>query len=174
MTGRDHPPALHEKSPEVHPEDLAAAQEYGLEVGAAPEPGPAVEVRELLRQLYGEPQSCGSPNPYLARYSRFRAKSRPKVGTSLDDPGGGIEYRCWPDLKLGYIESIHVGPETRRRGLGVRLVRFAIEHLRRRGSRSIYAFTVNPEGFRLLTSAGFAAGPAEDPSSPWRCWVSIE
>jgi len=174
MTWLDRLPPLQESSPEVLPDDLAVAREYGMEVAAAPETGPTVETRQLLRRLYGEPQDCDEPNPYLAGYTRFRAKLHPAAGASPADVHGSIDYRHWPDLKLGYIENVHVGPDMRRRGVGVRLLGFAVEHLRRRGSRSIHAFTVNSQGFGLFTSAGFAAGPPEDLGSPWRRWVSTE
>ena len=52
MTWLDSSPPLQESSPDILPEDLAVAREYGVDVSTAPEPGPAIETRELLRRLY--------------------------------------------------------------------------------------------------------------------------
>ncbi len=158
------------------PEDVATAREYGLEVTKAPEPGPTVEVRELFHRLFGEPQACAEPSPYLATYERLRARIHPESagGHDGEDVTGSIEFRYWPTLRLGYIENVHVSTGKRRRGLGVKLVGFAVQHLSRRGSGQIHAFTVSREGSSLFASAGFAAGPPEDEGQPWRRWVSIQ
>jgi ribosomal protein S18 acetylase RimI-like enzyme len=169
-----HPLPPHEEAtPELLPEDMAVAREYGVDISVASEPAPAVEARELFRRLYGEPQDCGQPNPYLAACCRLRAKARSKPGDGQrrGEVVGSIEYRCWPSLGLGYIGSVHVSSQMRRRGLGVRLVSFAVEHMRRRGAGSIYAFTVSREGYQLFHRAGFAPKPPDDPRAPWRRWV---
>jgi len=174
MTWPDFRPPLQGNIPELLPADLAAAREYSVELATASGPGPMVEVRELFRRLYGEPQDCGTPNPYVAPYHRWRAKVRL---TSRDggheDITASIEYRYWPTLKLGYIESVHVTSEIRHQGMGVRLLNFAIDHMRRKGGESVHAFTVSQEGLSLLAGVGFAADAPEDENSPWRCWVSI-
>jgi len=155
----------------VLPADWALAREHGMVLRVASEPGPAVEARELLRRLYGEPQQCGEQSPYLAGHARFQVTL---PGEREKTEGGGVEYRYWPDLRLGYIENVQVTPGLRRRGVGVRLIRFALEHLRRLGADSVHAFTVSPQGFSLLTGAGFAPEPAGDAGSPWRCWLTAK
>ena len=147
--------------------------EYRIEVARISEPGPTVEVHNLFHRLYSEPQERGTTsNPYVAKYRRLRAKVLPRFRGSQDDNcvAGSVEYRYWPSLKLGYIENAYVSAEIRRKGLGVKLINFAVNYMRRKGSHRIYAFAVNSEGCGLLASAGFAHEPPEDPESPWRRW----
>jgi len=158
--------------PEPQKEGSVDLEEYRIEVTRISEPGPTVEVRSLFNKLYNEPQEPGTTNPYVAKYRRLRARVLPRSrgGQSDNCVAGSVEYRYWPCLKLGYIENARVSPEIRQRGLGVKLINFAVNHMRREGSHHIYAFAVNPEGCSLLTSAGFAYEPPENPASPWRRW----
>jgi GNAT superfamily N-acetyltransferase len=150
-------------------------EEYRIEVTGVPEPGPAIEVRDLLRKLYGEPNEVGTQNPYVASYRRLRGSAIPQSGDSQarGHITGTIDYGYWPSLKLGYIENVRVRSEMRRKGLGLKLVDFALDYLRSRGIRRIYSFAVNPEGFTLLESAGFVPEPPESSEYPWRRWFSI-
>ncbi len=151
--------------PELLAEDTARAHQLGLELAPAPSPAPLVEARRLLERLYGEPPAPGRPNPHLAPVFRLRATTR-------DGQSGSVDIRHWPDLGLGYIESVRVSPSNRRRGLGDRLIRFALDYLHRHGCRQAYAYAATPEGLRLLTRAGFQPQPPDDATTPWRCWVS--
>ena len=155
-------------------EDLVNMEGYCVKVSGLFESGPAVEVHNLFRRLYGEPQECGPPNPYVAKYRRLRASVIPHLENSqdYDYTTGSIEYRYWPDLKLSYIENVYVSAEMRRKGFGVKLINFAVNYLRHQGSQRIYGFSVNPVGFRLLASAGFISEPPENPAYRWRRWFS--
>jgi len=146
--------------------------EYRIEVTRISEPGPTVEVRSLFNKLYSESQEGETLNPYLAKYQRLRARvlTHSKGSQGGNCVAGSVEYRYWPCLKLGYIENARVSPEMRRKGLGVKLINFAVNYMRREGSLHIYAFAVNPEGYGLLTNTGFAHEPPENPASPWRRW----
>ena len=157
---------------ELQREDSVDLGEYRIEVTRISEPGPIVEVHNLFHRLYSEPQERGTANPYVAKYRRLRARVLLRFGGSQGDNcvAGSVEYRYWSCLKLGYIENVHVSSEMRRRGLGVKLINFAVNYMRRKGSHRIYAFAVNSEGCGLLASAGFAHEPPEDPKSLWRRW----
>jgi GNAT superfamily N-acetyltransferase len=148
---------------------------YRIEVTGLSELGPTVEVNRLFHRLYGAPQECGVPNPYVAKYRRFRARASPRLKDSqnYNHTTGIIDYRYWPDLKLAYIEDAHVISNMRHKGLGVRLMNFAVTYLRQLGSQYIYAFSVNPEGFRLLANAGFVEEKPENLANPWRRWFTI-
>jgi len=153
-------------------EDSVDMAEYRIEITGITGPGPTVEVRSLFRRLYGEPQECGTTNPYVAEYRRLRVRLVPrfKSNQGYSYVVGSVDYRYWPCLKLGYIENARVSSEIRRRGLGVKLINFAVNYMHRQGSHHIYAFAVNPEGYSLLASAGFVHEPPENPASPWRRW----
>jgi len=150
-------------------------EEYRIEVTGVSEPGPVIEVRDLLYRLYGKPNEVGTQNPYVASYRRLRGSAIPKSGGSQAQGHvtGTVDYGYWPSLKLGYIESVRVHSDMRRKGLGLKLVDFALDYLRSRGIRRIYSFAVNPEGFILLESAGFVPEPSENSEYPWRRWLSI-
>jgi len=158
--------------PEPQREGSVDLGEYRIEVARISEPGPTVEVHNLFHRLYSEPQERGTTNPYVAKYQRLRARILPRSKGSQGDSfvAGSVEYRYWPCLDLGYIENARVSPEMRRRGLGVKLINFAVNYMRRKGNHRIYAFAVSPEGCGLLTSAGFAHEPPENSASPWRRW----
>ena len=150
-------------------------EEYRIEVTRVSEPGPVIEVRNLFRRLYGEPDECGTLNPYIARCRRLRGSALPDSKNSQEYGyvTGTVDYRYWPSLKLGYIENVQVGSNMRRRGLGLKLVDFALDYVRSRGIQRVYSFAVNPEGFHLLESSGFAAEPPDDSERPWQRWFSI-
>ncbi|HEY90389.1 MAG TPA: GNAT family N-acetyltransferase [Dehalococcoidia bacterium] len=156
------------------PEDSIVPIDHEIEVTVPVDPGPNVETRKLFRRLYGIPQDYDTASPFLATFTRYRSKLRPAALTSPRHVNGSIEYRYWPDLKLGYIDNVFIGSNMRRQGFGVRLVKFATDHLRRKGSRTVFAFTVNPPGLGLFISAGFTPESPEDASYPWRRWVSKE
>jgi GNAT superfamily N-acetyltransferase len=153
----------------------ARVEEYSIEVTGVSEPGPVIEVRDLLYRLYGKPNEVSTQNPYVASYTRLRGSAIPKSRDSQAQGHvtGTVDYGYWPSLKLGYIENVRVRPDMRRKGLGLKLVDFALDYLRSRGIRRIYSFAVNPEGFVLLESAGFVPEPPEDSERPWRRWLSI-
>ena len=158
---------------EPQKEDSVDLGEYRIEVTRISEPGPTVEVHNLFHRLYSGPQERGTTsNPYVAKCKRLRAKVLLRSRGSQDDNcvAGSVEYRYWPSLELGYIENAYVTAEIRRKGFGVKLINFAINYMRRKGSHCIYAFAVNPEGCALLTSAGFACETPENPTSLWRMW----
>jgi len=168
-------PPLEEDNLDEYQQGVEDPDTYRIEVTKVSEPGPVIETRDLLRRLYGEPNG-GPRNPYIARYTRLKASAMPKSGDNADYGYvvGTAEYRYWPSLKLGYIEHVRVSSSVRRKGLGVKLVDFALDYMRGKGIKHIYSFAVNPEGARLLNSAGFAPEPAEDPERPWRRWFSKE
>ena len=157
---------------ELQREDSMDLGEYRIEVTRISEPGPTVEVHNLFHRLYSEPQERGTANPYVAKYRRLRARALLRFGGNQGDNcvAGSVEYKYWPSLKLGYIENVQVSSEMRRRGIGAKLIEFAVNYMRRKGSHRIYAFAVNSEGCGLLASAGFAHEPPEDPKSLWRRW----
>jgi len=138
------------------------------------EPGPVIEVRELLCRLYGKPDEVGPQNPYVAIYRRLRGSVLPQPGDSQAHSHaiGTVDYRYWPSLKLGYIENVKIRSNMRRKGLGLKLAKFALDYLRNRGMQRIYSLAVNPEGFGLLESAGLVPEPPENTERPWRRWFS--
>ncbi|MFH1382218.1 MAG: GNAT family N-acetyltransferase [Chloroflexota bacterium] len=146
--------------------------EYRIEVVRISEPGPTVEVSNLFHRLYAQSQHGEETSPYFAGYLRFRAKAFPRSGGRQDNDSiaGSAEYRYWPSLNLGYIEYVQVDAGTRRKGLGVKLVNFIVDYMRRKGSWRVYAFAVNAMGCRLLARAGFTDETPEDPASPRRKW----
>ena len=161
---------LDDHQPEL--EDTEDTKEYRIEVTRVSEPGSAVEVRSLFRGLYGEPGQCSALNPYVAKYRRLRGSALPN-STDGQKHGyviGTVDYRYWLSLKMGYIENVRVSTRMRQKGLGVKLTNFAIDCMRRKGVQRIYSFAVNPEGFSLLTSAGFIGEPPEDPKRTWKRW----
>lgn len=155
-------------------EGLADAEEYKIEMTRVSEPGPVIEVRDLFRRLYGELDECGTPNPHAAKYRRLRGRALPESRDSQEYGyvTGTVDYRYWPSLKLGYIESVKVSSRMRRKGLGLKLVDFALDHMRSRGIQRTYSFAVNPEGSGLLESAGFVPEPPDNSERPWRRWFS--
>ena len=167
-------PPLQEDNLDDHQTGLDDAEEYRIEVTRVSEPGSAVEVRSLFHRLYGEPGGCSTLNPYVAKYRRLRGSALPNSKDSQEYGyvTGTIDYRHWPSLKLGYIENVRVSSRMRRKGLGVKLINFAIDYMHRKGVQRIYSFAVNPEGFSLLSSAGFIAEPPEDPERAWQRWFS--
>jgi GNAT superfamily N-acetyltransferase len=155
-------------------EGLADVEAYKIEVTGVSEPGPVVETRDLLRRLYGEPDERGASNLHVSRYRRLRGSAIPESGDSREYGyvAGTVDYRYWPSLKLGYIENVKVSSSMRRKGLGLKLVDFALDYMHSRGVQCIYSFAVNPEGSGLLESAGFTPEPPENPELPWRRWFS--
>jgi len=174
MTGVEKAPYISNNSTRVITEELTITRDYKVEITIPHKPGPNFEVRELFRKLYGAPEDYHKSSPFLATFTRFRTKLRPAAPNIPKNVRGSIEYCHWPDLKLGYIENVFVDKKMRRQGLGARLVNLATDHLRRKNSTTIYAFTVNPQGLNLLISAGFTSKSPEDPYLPWRCWVTRE
>jgi len=156
-------------------EGPASVEEYWIEVTEVFEPGPVIEIRDLLCRLYGKLDGVGTQNPYVASYRRLRGSAVPR---SRDSQGhshviGTVDYGYWPSLKLGYIENVKVRSDMRRKGLGLNLVDFALDYLRSRQIQRIYALAVNPEGCGLLESAGFVPEPPENSADPWRMWFYI-
>ena len=165
-------PPQKEDNLEGNQEIPADVNEYRIEVTKASDQGPIVEVRDLLRRLYGEVDECGTPNPYIARYQRLKGSALPKSGDDhkADYFLGVVDYRYWPSLKLGYIENVRVSSSMRRKGLGRNLVDFAVGYMHSKGVQRIYSFAVNPEGYGLLAGAGFEPEPTDDTERPWRRW----
>ncbi len=153
-------------------EDIDFAKERGFELAEAIEPGPTVEVRNLFRRLYGALEETCRTGQEPADCVRLRAKARGVTGDE-DEVAGSIEFRYWPVLGIGYVETVHVAAAMRRRGLGIRLLDFAVTLVRRKGSGSVHAFIVSAEGLGLFTRAGFVAEAAENASLPWRTWASV-
>ena len=155
-------------------EGLDDAEEYKIKVNSVSEPGPVIEVRNLFRRLYGEPNECDKPNPYIARYKRLRGSALPESKNSREYGyvTGTVDFRYWPSLKLGYIENVQVSSNMRRKGLGNKLVSFALDYMRPKGIQRIYSFAVNREGFRLLESSGFTAEPPDNSERSWQRWFS--
>ncbi len=158
-------------------EDVDFARERGFELANAIEPGPTVEVRDLFHRLYGPPKKGSRASPGLADCVRLRAKARGVAGdggeVAVDEVAGSIEFRYWPVLGIGYVETVHVAAAIRRRGLGIRLLEFALDLIRRKGADSVHAFIVSADGLGLFTDAGIVAEAAEDASVPWRTWASV-
>lgn len=166
-------PRYREGDPDVSAEDLARARARGLSIEEIPGPGPQLEASQLLRRLYGDPADCEPPRPHVAGYRRLRAE--PCCAATLEqDAPGRVEFRHWPSLGLGYIEDVRVNDESRRQGLGARLLSFAVEHLRARGSRRVFAFTTSPEGLSLCVGLGFSPEAPEEDGRPWRRWAVLE
>lgn len=159
---------------EVYREGQIHAEECRIEVTRFSEPGPVIEVRELLCRLYGKPDEVGARNPYVAVYRRLRGSALPQPGDSQAHSYviGTVDYGYWPSLKLGYIENVRIRSDMRRKGLGLKLVDFALDYLRSRRMRRIYSLAVNPEGFGLLESARLVPEPPENAEHPWRTWFS--
>jgi len=65
----------HPEEPLGEPIDVG---KYRIKVTGLSELGPTVEVNRLFHRLYGAPQECGVPNPYVAKYRRFRARASPQ------------------------------------------------------------------------------------------------
>lgn len=172
MASMDFLPPQPKSGPGVPAEDMDFARERGFELSEAVEPGPTVEVRDLFRRLYGASVTGLSASSRLADCVRLRARARGAAGDE-DEVAGSIEFRYWPTLGIGYVETIHVTAAMRRRGLGIRLLDFAVALMRRKGSGSVHAFIVSAEGLGLFTGAGFVAEAAEDASLPWRTWASV-
>lgn len=88
---------------EPQKEDSVDLGKYRIEVTRISEPGPTIEVHNLFRRLYSEPQEHGATNPYVAKYRRLRAKVLLRSRGSQDDNSvaGSVEYRYWPSLKAG-------------------------------------------------------------------------
>jgi len=89
-------------------------EECRIEVTGLPEPGPVIEVRDLLCRLYGRPDEVGARNPYVAVYKRLRGCALQQSGDSKAHNYviGIVDYGYWPSLTLGYIEySLAVNPE---------------------------------------------------------------
>jgi len=172
MTWPAYGPPQQEDELEVRKETVDDIKEFRIEVSKVSEPGPVVEVRELLRRLYGEVDECGTPNPYIAKYTRLKGSAVPESENGQENPPvvGVSEYRYWPSLKLGYIENVRVSSSMRRKGLGVKLVDFTVDYVRNKGVQRIYSFAVNRGGFKLLKSAGFTPETPDDPERPWRTW----
>ena len=174
MTGLEKLPGLQHQSSGELPDNPIVAGDHEIEVTEPVDPGPNVETRKLFRRLYGAPQDYNAASPFIATFTRYRSKLRPAAPTSPRHVSGSIEYRYWPDLELGYIDNVFINSNIRRNGFGSRLVKFATDHLRCKGSRRIFAFTVNPPALRLFISAGFTPESPEDANHPWRQWVSKE
>lgn len=154
-----------------NPEIPVDMQSFRIELKIVSDPGSVIEVRDLFRRLYGEPGPKIHPNPYIASYTRLKGDALGKSANGSDDQViGTVDYRYWLSLSLGYIESVRVSPTIRRRRLGVKLVNYALEHMRSLGIGRVYSFAVNPDGFRLLESAHFESEKADDPGRPWRRW----
>jgi len=149
-------------------------EECRIEVTGLPEPGPVIEVRDLLCRLYGRPDEVGARNPYVAVYKRLRGCALQQSGDSKAHNYviGIVDYGYWPSLTLGYIENVRIHPDMRQKGLGLRLVDFALDYLRSKGVQRVYSLAVNPEGFGLLERAGLVPEPPENSECLWRRWFS--
>jgi len=165
------PPRKEEKldGGQERPEDV---EEFKIQANKASEPGPVIEVRNLFHRLYGDPEDCDDPNPYIARYVRLKGNAVPELKSSHEygSVSGTVDYRYWPTLKLGYIENVVVSTNMRRKGLGNMLVSFALDYMREKGMRRTYSFAVNRGGYRLLNSSGFTAEPPDNPQKSWQRW----
>ena len=168
-------PPRQEDDLEGNHEGLADVKEYRIEVTKASEPDPVVEVRDLLHRLYGEIDRNSKPNPFVARYRRLRGSAIPDSGDNHDSDQflGLVDYRYWSSLKLGYIENVRVSSSMRRKGLGRKLVEFAVDYMHDKGIQRIYSFAVNPEGYGLLAGSGFEPEPVDDLERPWRRWFYL-
>lgn len=147
-------------------------EECRIDISGLSEPGPLIEVRDLLCKLYGKPDEVGTRNPYIAVYRRLRGRALLQTENSQANSYviGTVDYGYWPSLKLGYIENVKIHLNMRRKGLGLKLVDFALAYLRSKGVRRIYSLAVNPEGFGLLERAGLVPEPPENLECLWRRW----
>jgi len=168
-------PPRQEDDLEGNQEGLDNINEIRIEVIKATEPGPVVEVRDLLSRLYGEVDRSSKPNPFVARYRRLRGSAVPESGDNHDAGHflGLVDYRYWSSLKLGYIENVRVSSSMRRKGLGRKLIDFAVDCMHHKDIQRIYSFAVNPEGYGLLAGSGFEPEPADDTERPWRRWFYL-
>jgi GNAT superfamily N-acetyltransferase len=153
-------------------EDPTSVEQYRIDVIEVSEPGPVVEIRDLLCRLYGKPDEVGAQNAYLATYKRLRGIAVPQSDQAHKHVIGTVEYGYWPSLKLGYIETVRVRSDMRRKGFGLKLVDFAVDYMRGRKIQRLYSFAINIEGNALLESAGFVPEPPGDSEHPWRRWFS--
>jgi len=147
-------------------------EDYHIDVAEVSESGSVVEIRDLLCRLYGTPEQCSEPNPYLATYMRLRGTALPRnaEGKPQDTAIGTVDFGYWPTLNLGYIESVRVRTDVRKRGVGLALLNFGVDYMQRRKMARIYSFAVNREGYKLLESGGFSPEEPDDPARPWRTW----
>ena len=153
-------------------EDATNVEQYRIDVIEVSEPGPVIETRDLLCRLYGKPDEIGPQSPYLATYERLRGIAAPQSDQAHRHVIGTVEYGYWPSLNLGYIETVRVRLDMRRKGFGLKLVDFAVDYMRGRKIQRVYSFAVNIEGNALLESAGFVPEPPGDSERPWRRWFS--
>jgi GNAT superfamily N-acetyltransferase len=151
-------------------EDVSDGEETEIVVTSLSEPAPIVEIRDLFRKLYGEPDECRTPSPYLAVYYRFRGMVRTRIKNGQPADLGIADFGYWRSLKLGYIESVKVRPNIRGKGIGIKLVNIVLNYLQDCGIQRCYSFAVNPEGYRLLKNSGFTPATPDDPERPWRAW----
>ena len=167
------PPREEDKLDEVH-EGSDDVEEYKIKVNTVSEPGSVIEVRNLFHRLYGEPDECDEPNPYIAQYRRLRGSALPESRDSQEYGyvTGTVDFRYWPSLYLGYIENVQVSSNMRRKGLGNKLVSFALDYMRSKGIQRTYSFAVNHEGFLLLERSGFTAEPPDNAQHSWQRWFS--
>ena len=100
------------------------------------------------------------------------ALPRSPDGPVTNNVSGTVDYGYWSALNLGYIESVRVRPNLRKKGIGVALLNYAVDHMSRLGITRIYSFAVNPEGSKLLESGGFAPQTPGDSDQPWRRWFA--
>lgn len=172
MMWQSHLPSPQRDVPDESREEVVDIGSCRIGLRALNEIGPTVEVNNLFRKLYGHPHECKTFNPYIAEFRRFRARILTYYSGNQNGNGiaGSVDYRYWPSLKLGYIENAYVTAEVRRHGLGVKLISFATNDLRGKGSYRVYAFSTNAEGYGLLDSAGFANEAPDNPARPWHRW----
>ncbi len=150
-------------------------EDCALETTEVSDPGSLVERRDLLCRLYGPPEQAGEPNPHVATYRRLKATAQLSSENKATDVVLGVaDFGYWPVLGLGYIESVRVRADMRKKGLGQKLLKFAVGCMHNKGVRRIYSFAVNPEGHKLLQGGGFTPQPSEDPQRPWRRWFVLE
>jgi GNAT superfamily N-acetyltransferase len=158
------------------PDSPPDTSDYYYEVAEVHEQPPLVEIRDLLRRLYGSPEECGESNPYIAPYRRMKGTAvlRSAEGGDKNLTIGVADFGYWSALDLGYIENVRVHPDIRRKGLGQKLLKFGVDYMCGKGIHRIYSFAVNPEGYKLLEGGGFTPRPADDPERPWRTWFVLE
>jgi N-acetylglutamate synthase-like GNAT family acetyltransferase len=101
----------------------------------------AAAIAQLISHYAGQglllPRSEGEIREHLVRFLVLAAKGRVLGCLSLEGYGP----------RLAEIRSLAVDPESRGRGLGARLVEFALAEARRRGIAQVFAVTHAPEFF---------------------------
>ncbi|MFP5235875.1 MAG: N-acetyltransferase family protein [Acidobacteriota bacterium] len=114
-------------------------------------------------QLYAIEEACFEPPLRFGRaYMRSLLRNRETVAWVAEDDGrlagfAIIEWSGAPADIVGYIQTIEVSPDFRRRGVGIELLRRLEASAREAGAKQIWLHvdTQNEPAIRLYRSEGY-------------------